>query len=97
MIGSAVVAQIDTLTKDVTFFIEKVSEIDGEPAIDVEGELTKVSAINDDDYNFEIVEVLGANETADEDLQNELTGRLKRRFDFLRHEDPAVIRARHGL
>lgn len=79
----AVVGSFDIATDEVRFFFVEVEKLDGEPAIDVEGELTKVSAINDDGYGFEIVQVLGEAEAPDKDLADELAGILKRRFEFL--------------
>ena len=80
---TAIVGSYDLETAEVSFFFVGVEKLNGEPAIDVEGESTTVSAINADGYNLETVQVLGEDESPDAELEAELAGILKRRFEFL--------------
>jgi hypothetical protein len=80
---TAIVGHYEYATGVLTFHFVEVEQLNGELAIDVEGELQTVDSINNDLWGMEIVRVLQGRTRADSWLKREMENILKKRFAFL--------------
>jgi hypothetical protein len=80
---TAIVGHYEFATGVLAFHFVEVAQLNGEPAVDVEGELQTIDSINDDPWNMEVVRILRGRTRADRWTKSEIENILKERFAFL--------------
>jgi hypothetical protein len=81
---TAIVGHFEYATGVLAFHFVEVEQLNGEPAVDVEGELQTVDSINNDLWNMEVVRILRGRTRADSWTKSEIENILRKRFAFLK-------------
>ena len=81
---TAIVGHFEYATGELAFHFVEIESLNGELAIDVEGELETVESINGDEWNTEVVRVLRGGTRADSWTKHEIEDILRKRFAFLK-------------